>query len=198
MGVKIFKSFLVTAVLCFAANTAFAEPVTYVIDSGHTFPAFETDHNGGVSVWRGKINSTTGTIVLDKEAGTGEVNVEMDMGSIDFGNERMNFAATDHIIFAADFPAATYTGQLTDFVEGAPTKVEGTLTLVGVSRDLDLIINSFKCVLHPRHGREVCGADAYTSFDRSDFGVDYGLANGFLPYVNLLISVEAGIPAAEE
>ena len=29
-----------------------AKPVTYVIDPSHTFPAFEADHMGGLSLWR--------------------------------------------------------------------------------------------------------------------------------------------------
>ena len=27
-----------------------AEPVTYIVDSSHTFPAFEADHWGGLSI----------------------------------------------------------------------------------------------------------------------------------------------------
>jgi len=44
------------SISCAVATTAvFAEPVTYEIDPRHTFPSFEADHQGGVSVWRGKI-----------------------------------------------------------------------------------------------------------------------------------------------
>jgi polyisoprenoid-binding protein YceI len=41
---------------------ALAAPVTYNIDSNHTYPTFEADHLGGLSYWRGKINSTSGTV----------------------------------------------------------------------------------------------------------------------------------------
>jgi len=30
------------------AGVAFAEPVTYVIDPAHSYPAFEGDHQGGL------------------------------------------------------------------------------------------------------------------------------------------------------
>lgn len=189
-----FKKALLLAAFGSLSMASFAEPLTYIIDSAHTYPAFEADHQGGLSLWRGKINSTTGVVIFDKEAETGTVSVEMDMNTIDFGFDAMNFSATDHIIFAADFPTASYTGELVDFVDGAPTKVDGTLTLMGVSRDLDLDINQFLCKPHFRHGREICGADASTSFNRGDFGVDYGLDTGFLPEVTLNISIEAGIP----
>ncbi len=193
---KILKKIAFIAIFSAIGSTSMAEPVTYVIDSAHTFPAFEADHNGGLSIWRGKITSTKGTIVLDKEALSGRVEVEMDMNSIDFGFEPMNNSAKDHVVDAADYPMASYSGELSDFVDGNPTMVRGELTLHGVTNELNLEIHQFMCKPHFRHGREVCGADASASFDRSDYNITYGLDGGFLPFVNLLISVEAGIPEA--
>jgi polyisoprenoid-binding protein YceI len=57
--------------------------------------------------------------------------------------------------------------------------VDGELTLHGVTKPLTLTINKFKCIQHPMLKREVCGADASATFQRSDFGVNYGLPNGF-------------------
>lgn len=193
---KILKSAAIAVVCGCLSTISFAEPVTYIVDNAHTYPAFEADHNGGLSIWRGKINSTTGAIVLDKEAETGSVNIEMDMNTIDFGHEGMTNSAKDHVVDVADYPTATYTGELANFVDGAPTMVKGSLTLHGVTNDLDLTLNSFLCKPHFRHGREVCGADASASFDRSDYNIVYGLDGGFLPFINLLISIEAGIPAS--
>ena len=76
---------------------AIAEPVTYIADPSHTFPAFEADHQGGLSLWRGKINSSSGVVVLDKEAKTGTVEIEMDINSIDFGLQAMNELSLIHI-----------------------------------------------------------------------------------------------------
>ena len=174
-----------------------AEPVTYVIDPSHTFPAFEADHWGGLSVWRGKINRSSGTVVLDKEAGTGSVEVVMDMASIDFGHDGMNERTLVDIIHVDQFPTATYTGTLVDFQDGAPTAVEGTLMLHGVSQPVNLQINKFQCQPHFRHMREVCGADASATINRADFGVDYDLNHGFFPEVHLLITIEAQIPPEE-
>ena len=174
-----------------------AEPVTYVIDPSHTFPAFEADHWGGLSVWRGKINQTSGTVVLDKEAGTGTIEAVMDMASIDFGHDGMNERTLADIIHVDQFPTATYTGTLVDFQDGAPTAVEGSLTLHGVTQPVNLQVNRFQCQPHFRHMREVCGADASVTINRADFGVDYDLENGFFPEVHLLITVEAQIPPEE-
>ena len=169
-----------------------AKPITYEIDSSHTFPAFEADHMGGLSLWRGKINSTSGEIVLDKENETGSVNVIMDMSTIDFGHEGMNkHAKNSDMLDVEKYPEAVYKGNLTDFINGAPTRVKGNLTLHGVTKSVDLDIKSFKCRLHPFKLKQVCGADAYGNIMRDDFGVDYAKRLGFKMEVALRIGVEA-------
>ena len=169
-----------------------AKPITYEIDSSHTFPAFEADHMGGLSLWRGKINSTSGEIVLDKDKETGSVNVIMDMSTIDFGHEGMNKHAKNSDMFDVEkYPEAVFKGNLTDFIDGAPTKVKGSLTLHGVTKPVDLDIKSFKCRLHPFKLKQVCGADAYGNIRRDDFGVDYAKRLGFKMEVALRIGVEA-------
>jgi polyisoprenoid-binding protein YceI len=180
--------------LCAASAVALGAPMTYVVDSNHTYPTFEADHLGGLSYWRGKINSTSGTITLDKEAGTGTVDVSMDMNSIDFGHEGLNdHAKTPDIFDTAQFPTATYTGEFAGFQNGAPTAVEGELTLHGVTKPVTLTINKFTCKQHPMMMREVCGADASTTIDRSEFGVTFGQPL-FNMDVTLRISIEAIVP----
>jgi polyisoprenoid-binding protein YceI len=176
------------------AVTVSAAPVTYNVDPAHTYPAFEADHQGGLSIWRGKVKRSSGTIVLDKETETGTVELTMDMSSIDFGHDGMNeHAMASDILDVEQFPTATYVGRLVDFEDGSPTAVEGTLTLHGVTNPLNLVINRFRCQPHFRNMREVCGADAAATFNRDDFGVDYDKDHGFLMGVNLLITIEAHI-----
>ncbi len=187
-------SILISLVLLspFCISFTQAKPITYEIDSSHTFPAFEADHMGGLSLWRGKINSTSGEIVLDKDKETGSVNVIMDMSTIDFGHEGMNKHAKNSDMFDVEkYPEAVYKGNLTDFIDGAPTKVKGSLTLHGVTKPVDLDIKSFKCRLHPFKLKQVCGADAYGNIMRDDFGVDYAKRLGFKMEVALRIGVEA-------
>ena len=174
------------------APLSFGKPITYVIDPNHTFPAFEADHMGGLSLWRGKINSTSGKIILDKKNKTGSVNVVMEMDSIDFGHEGMNEKAKSSDLFdVEDFPQAVYQGVFIDFQDGKPTKVEGELTLHGVSKNVDLEIIAFKCGLNPFKLREVCGADVRGNIMRDDFGIDYAKLMGFKMDVALRIGVEA-------
>ena len=171
--------------------TALAAPVTYDIDPAHTYPTFEADHGGGLSFWRGKVNGSVGKITLDKEASAGTVEVTMDMKTIDFGHQGLNdHAQTPDLFDTAKFPTATFSGKLANFRNGAPTTVEGNLTMHGVTKPLTLTINSFKCAPH-RSGREVCGADASATLNREDFGVAFGKNFGFDMGVTLRISVEA-------
>ncbi len=180
-----------TATLLAMAAAATATPVRYEIDPAHTFPSFEADHMG-VSVWRGKFNSSQGEISLDKSAGTGSVEVTIDTASVDYGLDVMNDKAREaDLLDAGKYPKAVYKGRLADFRNGAPTRVKGELTLRGVTRPLDLAIDRFKCIPHPLHKRELCGADALGTFRRDEFGIDAGKDYGFDMSVTLRIQVEA-------
>jgi polyisoprenoid-binding protein YceI len=179
------------ALLSATVFPAFAENAHYTIDPMHTYPSFEADHMG-ISVWRGKLDKTSGGVNLDKAAGTGDVDVVIDLSSIDFGLDALNTWAKGKDFFdVANHPTATYKGKLVDFVDGAPTRVVGTLTLHGVSRPVDLKIGLFKCIPHPIFKRELCGADASGTFDRSQFGLSAGKDYGFKMDVPLRIQVEA-------
>jgi polyisoprenoid-binding protein YceI len=176
----------------FACCAATAAPATYNVDPNHTFPSFEADHMGGVSVWRGKFNSSSGTITLDKEAQAGTVDIKIDPASIDFGHEKLNGHAKGPDLFDVEkFPTASYTGKLAGFKNGAPTEVDGSLTLHGVTKPVKLKINKFLCKPHPMSKKEVCGADASGSFKRDEFGLGYGQQMGFDMNINLQIQVEA-------
>ncbi|HMB43717.1 MAG TPA: YceI family protein [Luteimonas sp.] len=185
------NTLLFAALLCTASLPGMAATAHYTIDPAHTYPSFEADHMG-ISVWRGKLDKSSGSVDLDKSAGTGSVDVTIDLSSIDFGLDALNTWAMGKDFFdVATFPTATYKGALVDFVNGAPTRVSGTLTLHGVSKPMDLTIDLFKCIPHPIFKRELCGADATGTFDRSAFGLTAGKDYGFRMDVPLRIQVEA-------
>jgi polyisoprenoid-binding protein YceI len=173
-------------------SAAFAAPVTYTIDPAHTFPAFEADHFGGLSVWRGKVNSTSGKVVYDSAAKAGTVDVTMEMKSIDFGHAGLNKHSTSaEMLDVEKFPTATFKGKMTKFSGEAPTEIAGDLTLHGVTKPVTLKVVKFKCITNPMTRKDVCGADAAGEFNREDFGVGYGKNFGFDMSIKLLISVEA-------
>jgi len=187
-----FRRLLPLSALPLLIGTACAAPVTYQIDPSHTFPSFEADHMGGVSVWRGKFNKSSGKVTLDRAASKGDVEIVVDMDSIDYGFELMNTKARSPELFdTARYPQSVYKGTLDAFVNGAPTKVTGVLTMHGVTRPLTLDIKSFKCIPHPMLKRELCGADALATLNRADYGIDAGKPWGFSMDVTLRIQVEA-------
>ena len=185
------KHALPVAMLALMTGSAIAVPVTYNVDPNHTYPSFEADHFGGISIWRGKFDKSSGTIVLDKDQGAGTVDITIDAASIDFGHAKLNEHAKSAAMFDVQkYPTATYKGTLAKFKDGAPTEVDGELTLHGVTKPVKLTINQFKCMMNPVLQKEVCGADASATFKRSDFGVNYGDKYGFNQEVRLLIQVE--------
>ena len=186
------KIALSAALLALVAGSASAAPVTYQIDPSHTYPSFAADHMGGLSVWRGKFDKSSGTVVLDKESGTATVDVTVDTSSVDFGHEKLNEHAKGPDLFdVTKYPTATYKGKLVKFKNGAPTEVEGEFTLHGVTKPLNLRIDQFLCKPNPMTKKETCGADATASFNRKDYGVSFGEAYGFKMEVKLAIQVEA-------
>ncbi|HEU5136736.1 MAG TPA: YceI family protein [Steroidobacteraceae bacterium] len=185
---------LICVVFATAVSAAFAAPVTYNVDPEHTYPSFEADHFGGLSVWRGKFKQNSGTVVFDREAQTGTVDITIDTTSIDTGHDKLNghLKGSDAgMLDGAKYPTATYKGKLAKFKDGAPTEVQGDLTLHGVTKPVTLTIRSFKCMAHPMKKIEVCGADAVGTINREDFGINWGKAFGFRMDVKLAIQIEA-------
>jgi polyisoprenoid-binding protein YceI len=179
------------ALVAGASFSAMAAEVTYQLDPNHTSPSFEADHFGGVSIWRGKFTKSSGTVTLDREAKTGTLNATIDMTSVDIGNAKLDEELKSPQFFdTAKFPTATYKGTAVKFNGDTPVEVTGELTLHGVTKPVTLKIESFKCFTHPMLKKEVCGTESTATFDRADFGIDYGKAYGFSMKTVLHIQAE--------
>lgn len=182
---------IVAATLALISASAMAAPTTYNLDPKHTYPSFEADHFGGISVWRGKFTRSSGVVTLDVAAKSGTVDVSIDTDSIDTGN-----APLDTKVRSADFldvskyPSATFKGSTFRFEGDTPVAVSGDFTFHGITKPLTLKIDSFKCFVNPLIKKEVCGADASAQFDRADYGVAWGTNYGFKTLTHLQIQVE--------
>lgn len=169
-----------------------AAPTTYKLDPSHTHPEIEVDHFAGLSVWRGIFGKTEGSITYDKSAQSGTVNVNVHTASIDFTLDKLNEeVAGSGFLDSEKYPTAHYSGKLAGFKNGQPTRVEGQLTLRGITHPVNLTIRSFKCMQHPLYKREVCGADAIGHFNRADYGITMGKKFGFDMGVTVRVQVEA-------
>lgn len=182
------KQIIIATLLAASATSAIA--ATYNIDPSHTYPSFEADHMG-LSMWRGKFDKTSGTVTMDRAAKTGALDVTIQADSIDFGFEKMNTHAKNADMFNVEkFPTITYKSNHFKFDGEQLVGVEGELTMLGVTKPVSLKVDRFKCIMHPRYKREVCGANAIAEFKRTDFGLNYGTP-AFAPEVRLAIQIEA-------
>ncbi|MBV8062437.1 MAG: polyisoprenoid-binding protein [Nevskia sp.] len=184
---------LAAASLLALSVPAFAEVEHYTVDPDHTYVSMEVPHIQGISIWRGKFDHTqSGAITLDRARKTGTVDVVIDAASIDFGHKKLNEELLEEKFFdTKKYPTATYHADSIKFDGDSPAEVNGQLTLHGVTKPVALKINSFKCIMHPMLKVQVCGADASAEFDRSDFGIAYGVQFTGTGKVKLQIQVEA-------
>ena len=162
----------------------------YAIDPMHTFPAFEFSHMG-ISVWRGRFDKTEGFVVLDRKARVGMVDITVQTASISFGLDLMDAKAKSEDFFdVAKHPTATYKGSVI-FNGDMPSAIDGTVTLMGVSKPLRLTINSFKCIPHPMNKKELCGADVSGEMNWGEYGMKWSqYGQGEMGRTQLHIQVE--------
>jgi polyisoprenoid-binding protein YceI len=182
-----------TAILALAAGLVSAPAWaadSYTIDPRHTHPSYEINHFGW-STQRGRFDSVTGTITLDRAAKTGSVDVNIDVSSVSTGVGKLDEHLKSEDFFnAARYPTITFKASKIAFNGDAPASVPGEITIQGVTKPATLTVTHFSCGMHPMLKKEVCGAEASTSIKRSEFGM-----TKYLPAlgddVKLLINVEA-------
>jgi len=187
------KKFWMTAGVIAAglSSGVMAAETIYQLDPNHTYPSFETDHFGGVSIWRGKFNRSSGAVRIDRIAKSGAVSATIDLASIDTGNGVLDKKlGTEQFFDVSRFPTAEYRGTEMKFDGDTPVEVVGTLTLHGVTKPVNLKIRSFKCFQNPILQREVCGTESTVTFNRADFGIDFGKDYGFSMETTLHIQAE--------
>lgn len=164
--------------LAAAALLALATPAaaqSYTLDASHTYPSWEVWHLG-ISKFRGKFSRSEGKVVLDPAGKTGTVTVTIDAASVDGGHAKFNEHLKSEDFFNVEkFPQIRFESTGLRFTSGVLTGMDGNLTMLGTTRPVTLVVNSFRCTEHFRLKREVCGADASTVIKRSDFGMSFAL-----------------------
>lgn len=166
---KLIKVSAAIAILAGATTAALAAPETYTVDSSHTFPRFSYSHLG-LSTQLSKFNKTTGTVVLDKVAKTGSVDVVIDMKSVDTGSTVFNgHIQGEDFLDTARFPTASFKSTKVVFQGDKPTAIEGNLTIKGVTKPVTLKVTHFVTTDHPMLKKPAIGADASTVIKRTEF-----------------------------
>ena len=174
------------------ATAAHAAPANYAIDPSHTFATFEIDHFGA-SVNRARFDKKSGTISFDKEGKSGKVEVELEIASVNTGTPAFNKHLQSADLFDAEkFPTAKFVSDKFVYDGDKLKEVTGQLTIKGKTNPVTIKANQFACYESPMlQKREVCGGDFEATIDRTQWGVDYGVAYGFPKQVRLVLQIEA-------
>lgn len=176
-----------------AAAPALAAPETFVLDGSHTFPRFSYSHFG-YSTQLSSFSKTTGKVVFDKAAKTGAVDIVIDTKSVNTGFDTFNeHIQGEDFLNTAKFPTATFKSTKVVFEGDKPAKVEGQLTIKGVTKPVTLTVTSFHTMPHPMMKKDAIGANAYTVIKRSEFN-----AGKFTPYVGDEVRIDVALEAIKE
>lgn len=187
------KSLAALIVSLAAAAPALAAPVTYTLDNTHTFPRFSYSHFG-YSTQLSRFDTTRGTVVYDAAAKTGSVDITIDAKSVNTGYATFNeHIQGEDFLDTAKFPTATFKSTKVIFKGDKPVKVEGNLTLKGVTKPVTLTVTSFQSMAHPMLKKPAIGANAFTVVKRSDFG-----AGKYAPYVGDEVRIDIALEAIAE
>jgi polyisoprenoid-binding protein YceI len=182
----------IAAALAFtgALASAVAAPVTYGVDSTHTFPRFSYSHFG-YSTQLSSFSKTTGKVVFDAEAKKGSVDIVIDTKSVSTGFADFNeHIQGEDFLDTAKFPQATFKSTKVVFDGDKPHSIEGQLTIKGVTKPVTLTVTSFQAMPHPMMKKPALGANAFTVIKRSEFN-----AGKYAPYVGDEVRIDIAIEA---
>jgi len=186
---KVAFSLLGLIVLCGSALAA----DEFKIDPGHSSVGFSVRHMT-ISTVHGRFNDYSGTIVFDPDPTKCSVNVTIKTASVNTDNQnRDNDLRSPNFFDVQKYPEITFQSKSVA-KKGDSWVAHGTLTIHGVSKDVDLPFTLSGPVSMGRGKR--LGAEAGLTINRQDYGLNYSktLDNGGLLVgndVKIEITIEA-------
>ena len=175
------------------AAPALAAPETFNVEPTHTFPRFSYNHLG-YSVQLSRFDKTSGKVVFDKAAKTGSVDIVINTKSVSTGSDVFNeHIQGEDFLDTTKHPTATFKSTKVVFEGDKPAKIEGNLTLKGVTKPVTLTVTSFQTMPHPMVKKDALGANAYTTVKRTDFNMGKNA-----PYVGDEVRIDIAIEAIKE
>jgi polyisoprenoid-binding protein YceI len=147
---------------------------TYQIDTAHTHAQFKVRHLM-ISNVKGDFDKVTGTIVLDDtNPSASSINVSIDVNSISTREpQRDTHLKSADFFDAAKFPTITFISKEVVKSGDDSYEVVGDLTIHGVTKTVDLNVESVTPEVKDPFGLLRRGAEAKTTIMRSDFGLVY-------------------------
>jgi len=154
------------------ASPVFAGPTLYRVDAARTVAAYTVAYFGALRQ-RGQIAGARGTLLVDLDAHDGHVELTLDARSVHTGFAvRDAFVRGNALLDASAHPSIAFVSTHLAFDADRLTRIDGRLTLRGVTRDVSLDVAHFDCGQRGGPTPEDCVADAQTTLRRSDFGID--------------------------
>lgn len=179
-----------TVVACAWSLPAAAAEQTYSVDPNHTHATFAFQHLG-FSTFHGKVPARSGTVVIDRAARSGKVDVVFDPKAVATGVPKFEEHLRSADFFEVDtHPTATFKSSRIGFEGDVPKTVEGELTIKGITKPVTLQVTSFHCAEHPMAKVPACGANATASIKRSDYDMSFALP-AVPDEIKLQIEIEA-------
>ena len=187
---RIAKLSAALAIATAAAAPALAAPESYQVDGTHTFPRFSYSHFG-LSTQLSRFDKTTGTVILDKAARTGSVDIVIDTKSVNTGYATFNeHIQGEDFLDTANYPTATFKSTRVQFEGDKPVSIDGKLTIKGVTRPVTLKVSNYINMPHPMLKKDAIGADAEVVIKRSEFN-----AGKFAPHVADEVTITVALEA---
>lgn len=186
---------LFATAIAFASASAFAAPVTYAIDPGHTQTIFSWNHLG-YSNPTANFDKIEGTLTYDPtDASKSSVDVTIAVDSINSHVAKFDeHLKSDDFFDVAKFPTATF--KSTKVEKGSAQgnyKVTGDLTIRGVTKPVTIDAKLNAMSEHPMRKVPAIGFDGSVTIKRSDFGLDKYVPN-ISDAVSIRITTEATVP----
>ena len=143
----------------------------YTIDSARTVVSFEV-RSFGIFRQRGWFGLSSGNVTLDPQADEGSFDVIIDTRSIRASSDaRLQIIRGPGFLNVAKFPEISYSAQHVAFNDGKPIRVDGELTLLGVTHPVPLRVSGYSCTSAAVEDARRCTMDASATFRRSEFGM---------------------------
>jgi polyisoprenoid-binding protein YceI len=189
--------FLLAAALALAA-TGNAAAATYKIDPRHTQVFFTYGHNE-YSNLSGRLNEVSGTLEFDPaKPAASSISLELPLSSLSTGVPGLDTHMRSADFFDAEkFPTASFKSTKVNVKDASHFDLVGDLTIKGITRPATFAVTINHTGENPRRKTPMAGFDATATIKRSEFGVD-NMIGVTGDEVQLRVSMEAGVPAAEE
>ena len=186
-----------SAVIAFAflSQNSFAQETKdqnkYTIEPYHTSVLWVANHFGFSDV-SGKFSEIEGSVTFDeKNPSKSAVDVAIKLSGLKTGIEKFDTHLKSKDFFDAEkFPNAKFVSKKVTVTGKNKAKIEGELTLLGVSKTVVLDAKFNKSGISMISQKPTIGFSATASIKRSDFGMNYALP-GVSDKVSLVIQVEA-------